>query len=138
MIDITEFIPEFKFIPIICGPTASGKSSLAFELCKKLDAELISCDSMQMYKHFDIGTAKPTKTEQEQVVHHMIDIVEPGQFYSVSEFVHQCEKEIDSVLRRGKLPVICGGTGQYVQHYATALTMKLILILRKSHRRWMS
>ncbi len=101
-------------IPIITGPTASGKSAVAIELCKRTGGELISCDSMQIYKHLDIGTAKATKEEQELVPHHMIDIVEPGQSYSVSSFLKDCLDSIDDVLKRGKTPVLCGGTGQYI------------------------
>ena len=101
-------------IPIITGPTASGKSSVALKLCELTGGELISCDSMQIYKHLDVGTAKATKEEQALVPHHMIDIVEPGDNYSVSSFLNDCLKEIDDVLKRGKLPVLCGGTGQYI------------------------
>lgn len=115
MIDISSYIENYKYIPIVCGPTASGKSSLAFDLCKDLNTELISCDSMQVYKYFDIGTAKATKKEQSEVKHHMIDIVEPDSYYSVNDYVIDCYKVIDSMLKEGKLPVICGGTGQYVK-----------------------
>lgn len=115
MIDISSYVTQFKYIPIICGPTASGKSSLAFDLCKDLNTELISCDSMQVYKYFDIGTAKATRQEQAEVKHHMIDIVEPDQYYSVNDYVNDCYKVIDNLLKDGKLPVICGGTGQYVK-----------------------
>ena len=101
-------------IPIITGPTASGKSAVAIELCKRVGGELISCDSMQIYKHLDVGTAKATLEEQAQVPHHMIDIVEPGQSYSVSSFLRDCLESIDDVLKRGKTPVLCGGTGQYI------------------------
>jgi len=113
MEDIRKYI-DFDYIPIICGPTASGKSGLALELCRKLGGELISCDSMQIYKGLDVGTAKATKEEQNEIPHHMIDIVEPGTNYSVSDYVHDALICIDDVLKRGKLPVICGGTGQYV------------------------
>lgn len=115
MIDISSYINEYKYIPIICGPTASGKSSLAFELCKELNTDMISCDSMQIYKYFDIGTAKATKEEQAIVKHHMLDIVEPDTYYSVNDYVTTCYEVIEGLLKSGKLPVICGGTGQYVK-----------------------
>lgn len=101
-------------IPVIAGPTASGKSAVALELCKLADGELISCDSMQIYKHLDVGTAKATPEEQAAVPHHMIDIIEPGENYSVSMFLKDCYSSIEDVLKRGKFPVLCGGTGQYI------------------------
>lgn len=107
-------VDGFKSIPIICGPTASGKSSLALELCEKYNGELISCDSMQIYKHLDVGTAKATSEEQEKVKHHLIDIIEPGVDFSVNDYLEMCFDAIEDVMSRGKLPVICGGTGQYV------------------------
>jgi tRNA dimethylallyltransferase len=104
----------YNFIPIICGPTASGKSSLALELCEMTGGELISCDSMQIYKHLDIGTAKASPEEQQRVHHHMTDIVEPGEIFSVNDYIHRCYDCIEDILSKGKLPVICGGTGQYI------------------------
>ncbi len=101
-------------IPIITGPTASGKSASAIKLCQMIEGELISCDSMQIYKHLDVGTAKATAIEQTLVPHHMIDIVEPGDSYNVSNFVEDCYKVIEDILGRGKYPVLCGGTGQYI------------------------
>lgn len=101
-------------IPIITGPTASGKSAVAIKLCEMIGGELISCDSMQIYKHLDVGTAKATKEEQELVPHHMIDIIEPGESYNVSNFVEGCYEAIEDILGRGKVPVLCGGTGQYI------------------------
>ena len=112
--NLQEYTGSYKAIPIICGPTASGKSSVALELCKKLGGELVSCDSMQIYKYLDVGTAKATKEEREAVPHHMIDILEPGENYSVNDYLEACKAEILEILSRGKLPVICGGTGQYV------------------------
>lgn len=103
-----------RIIPIITGPTASGKSAVALKLCELTGGELISCDSMQIYKGLDVGTAKPTEEEQRLVPHHMIDIVEPGMYYSVSSFVEDCYACIEDILSRGKLPVLCGGTGQYI------------------------
>lgn len=101
-------------IPVITGPTASGKSAVALKLCNMIGGELISCDSMQIYKHLDIGTAKATPEERAIVPHHMIDIIEPGESFNVSMFTDGCYKAIDDILQRGKTPVLCGGTGQYI------------------------
>lgn len=98
----------------VAGPTASGKSALALELCKRLDGELISLDSMQIYRGLDIGTAKPTKAEQAEVRHHMIDICEPTENFSVAEFAERAHKVIADVQSRGKKAVLCGGTGLYL------------------------
>ncbi|MCQ2516780.1 MAG: tRNA (adenosine(37)-N6)-dimethylallyltransferase MiaA [Saccharofermentans sp.] len=105
---------ELNSIPIITGPTASGKSASALELCKIIGGELVSCDSMQIYRGLDIGTAKATKEEQEQVPHHLIDIVEPGENFSVRIFLEKCFEVIEDISSRGKTPVLCGGTGQYI------------------------
>ena len=98
----------------VAGPTASGKSALALELCKRLDGELISLDSMQIYRGLDIGTAKPTKAEQAEVCHHMIDICEPTENFSAAEFAEHAHKVIADVQSRGKKAVLCGGTGLYL------------------------
>lgn len=105
---------EINTIPIITGPTASGKSASALELCEMINGELVSCDSMQIYKHLDIGTAKASKEEQARIPHHMIDILNPGDNYSVRMFLEQCFAEIEDIKSRGKIPVLCGGTGQYI------------------------
>ena len=99
---------------VICGPTASGKTALSIELAKKINGEIISCDSMQIYKYMNIGTAKPTLEEQKEVKHHMIDFVEPNQRYSVAEYKKDAEKSIEEILLKGKTPIIVGGTGLYV------------------------
>ncbi len=101
-------------IPVITGPTASGKSASALELCGMTGGELISCDSMQIYKHLDVGTAKATPDEQARIPHHMIDIINPGDDFNVSMYVEGCLNCIEDIIGRGKLPVICGGTGQYI------------------------
>ena len=105
---------EYKYIPAIVGPTASGKSDIALKLCQMTGGELVSCDSMQIYRGLDIGTAKPTVEEQKLVRHHMIDIVDPDTSYSVSDYYRDASVAIRDILSRGKLPVICGGTGQYI------------------------
>ncbi len=102
-----------KIIAVV-GPTASGKTALAIELAKKYNGEVVSCDSMQIYKHMNIGTAKPDKGEMSGIVHHMIDVVEPFDNYSVAVFVKAARECIDDILERGKLPILAGGTGLYM------------------------
>ncbi len=103
-------------IKILCivGPTASGKSSLALELAKDLDGEIISCDSMQIYRRMDIGTAKPTIEEMAQIKHHMIDVAEPDESFSCADYVKLADAAIRDCHKRGKLPIVCGGTGLYL------------------------
>ena len=101
---------------IICivGPTASGKTKLSIELAKAYDGEVLSCDSMQIYRRMDIGTAKPTKEEMDGIRHHMIDIIEPGESFSVSRYVEMADPILQDILARGKRCIIAGGTGLYV------------------------
>lgn len=99
---------------VIGGPTASGKSGLAVELAKKINGEIISADSMQIYKDMNIGTAKITKEEMQGIKHHMIDFVSPSKRYSVSSYKKEAERRIEEVLGQGKTPIICGGTGLYI------------------------
>lgn len=112
--EISSYLNGYSKIPIICGPTASGKSSIALRLCELSGGELLSCDSMQIYKHLDVGTAKATVEERNLIRHHLTDIVEPGTYFSVNDYVSKCCEAIEDCLSRGKLPVICGGTGQYI------------------------
>ena len=101
---------------IICiaGPTASGKTALAVELAKELNGEVVSCDSMQIYKRMDIGTAKPTMEERQGIVHHMMDIIEPWEDFSVSRYCEMATPIIDDIISRGKTAIIAGGTGLYM------------------------
>ena len=99
----------------IAGPTASGKSSIAVKLAKKLNGEIISMDSMQIYTGMDIGTAKVTKEEMENIPHHLIDIVEPNIPFSVSDFVLIAKNTINDIISRDKLPILVGGTGLYYE-----------------------
>ena len=101
---------------IICiaGPTASGKTALAVELAKITNGEIISCDSMQIYRRMDIGTAKPTEEEKQGIVHHMIDICEPDDDFSVSRYCDMATPILDDILARGKTAIIAGGTGLYM------------------------
>lgn len=98
----------------IVGPTASGKTALSIELAKKLGGEIVSCDSMQIYRGMDIGTAKPTPDEMQGIVHHMLSVIEPSENYSAARYVEDAGKTVDDILARGKLPIIVGGTGLYV------------------------
>ena len=102
--------------PIICvvGPTASGKTRLAVELALALDGEVLSCDSMQLYRGMDVGTAKPTREEMRGVPHHMIDVIDPGESFSVSRYVELADPILQDILARGKTCVVAGGTGLYV------------------------
>ena len=101
----------------IVGPTASGKSALALALCKRLGGEIVSCDSMQIYRGMDIGTAKPTASERTEIPHHLIDVADPEQDFSVMDFVAAAERATADILSRGKLPVLCGGTGLYLDAF---------------------
>ena len=99
---------------VICGPTASGKTALSIELAKKINGEIISCDSMQIYKEMNIGTAKPTIEEMCGIKHYLINIVSPDERYSVANFKQDSKKAIEEILKKGKTPIIVGGTGLYV------------------------
>lgn len=99
---------------VICGPTASGKTDLSIELAKKINGEIISADSMQIYKYMDIGSAKPTKEEMQGIEHYMIDFVEPNIRYSVADYKKEAEKNIEKILSEGKTPIVVGGTGLYI------------------------
>lgn len=99
---------------VICGPTASGKTALSVELAKALDGEIISADSMQIYKYMDIGSAKPDEAEREGIVHHLMDIVEPTKNFSVADYQALAHDAIYDVFSRGKVPVMVGGTGLYI------------------------
>ena len=96
------------------GPTASGKSALAVELARCYDGEIVSCDSMQVYKTMQIATAKPTEEEMQGIPHHLIDFLEPSAQFSVAEFVALAAQKVEEIAARGKLPILCGGTGLYV------------------------
>lgn len=101
-------------IIVICGPTASGKTKLGIELANRINGEIVSCDSMQIYKEMDIGTAKPTKQEQKEAVHHLIDFIEPDKRYSVADFKKDATNEIEKILKKGRNPILVGGTGLYI------------------------
>ena len=101
-------------LPIIVGPTASGKSALALAIAEEIGGEIVSCDSMQIYRRMNIGTAKPTSEELCRVRHHMIDIVEPWENFSCADYARLADEAIGDIISRGKTPIVCGGTGLYL------------------------
>ena len=101
-------------IVVVAGPTASGKTALGIALAKDFNGEIVSADSMQVYRGMDIGTAKATMAEREGIPHHMLDVAEPWEEYSVARYVEQAEACCRDILRRGKLPILVGGTGLYI------------------------
>lgn len=109
-------------ILIICGPTASGKTSLGIKCANQFNGEIISADSMQIYKKLDIGTAKPTQSERKQANHHLIDIVEPYDEFSVGEYTKLSKEKINELVSRNKLPIFVGGTGLYIRSLLNAYT----------------
>lgn len=103
-----------RTITIIAGPTAVGKTKFAIEAAKVLDGEIVSCDSMQLYKYMDIGSAKPTSEEMAQVKHHLVDIIDPSQPFSVAQYQTMAKNAINEIFEKSKIPIISGGTGLYV------------------------
>ena len=101
-------------IAVITGPTATGKTALGVILAQALNGEVVSADSMQLYRHMDIGTAKPTDSEMQGVPHHMLDVAEPWENYSAGRYVQAASACVDDILARGRLPVVVGGTGLYI------------------------
>ena len=99
---------------VICGPTASGKTALSVELAKKINGEIVSCDSMQIYDEMQIGTARVTNDEMQGIKHYMVGMVKPTKRYSVSEYKKEAEKAISEIISKNKTPIIVGGTGLYV------------------------
>lgn len=110
----TSIVTKAKIL-VIVGPTASGKSGLAVKLAKEFDGEVISADSRQVYKGLTIGTGKITKKEMKGVRHHLIDVADPRRQFTVAKYVKLAQKTIQTILKRGRLPIICGGTGFYVE-----------------------
>ncbi|MGW7975708.1 tRNA (adenosine(37)-N6)-dimethylallyltransferase MiaA [Staphylococcus xylosus] len=103
------------FLIVLVGPTAVGKTEFSIELAKKVEGEIISGDSMQVYKQMDIGTAKITQDEMSGIPHHMIDILEPDENFSAYEFKNRAQRLIKDIIARGRVPIIAGGTGLYIQ-----------------------
>lgn len=103
-----------KPLVVIVGPTASGKTALSLSLARIFDAEIVSADSMQVYKGMDIQTAKPTRQELSEIPHHLISVLEPWESFSVAQYQALATSAIDDILARGRLPILVGGTGLYV------------------------
>jgi tRNA dimethylallyltransferase len=114
-----------KKTPVLCvaGPTASGKSALAVKLAKALGGEIVSMDSMQIYRRMDVGTAKPTLTERGGVPHHMLDVAEPAEAFSVAQYAEMAECRIREIYERGRLPILAGGTGFYLRALTDGLAL---------------
>ena len=109
-------------IVVITGPTASGKTALGVAMCQKLNGEVVSADSMQIYRRMTIGTAKPAPEEMQGIAHHMIDVAEPEENWSVARYVEEAAACVEDILARGKLPVIVGGTGLYIDSLLSGRT----------------
>ncbi len=107
----------------IVGPTGSGKTSTAIQLCQRMEAEIVSMDSMQVYRRMDIGTAKPSQAEQLSAKHHLIDVVDPDELFTVSMYRELASRAIDDILSRGKMPILVGGTGLYLQAISYTLSL---------------
>lgn len=103
-------------VVVVGGPTASGKTALGVALAKALDGEVVSADSMQVYRSMDVGTAKPSREEMEGVVHHMLDVADPAEDFSVARYVEMATPIVEDILRRGKVPLLVGGTGLYIDN----------------------
>lgn len=110
-------------VVVIVGPTASGKTRLSIELAKRFDGEIVSADSMQIYRTMDIGTAKPSVKERCGIPHHMMDIVDPSEEYTLKEYLTDANACVQDILARGKLPILVGGTGLYVTSFMNNLTL---------------
>lgn len=111
---------------VIVGPTASGKTSASIELAKKINGEIISADSMQIYKDMNIGTAKPTLEEMSGVKHYMFDVVAPNETYNVTKYVEEALKRIKEILEKGKVPIIVGGTGLYISTLINGIEFSVV------------
>ena len=109
-------------ILVIVGPTASGKTRLAVELAHEWNGEVVSADSMQVYRRMDIGTAKPTAEEMDGIPHHMIDVADPGEDFSAARYVEMASACVDGILARGRLPIVAGGTGLYIDSLLSGRT----------------
>lgn len=112
---MTITVDNRPVLPVICGPTAVGKTALALDLAEYFDGEIISADSRQVYRLMDIGTAKPTKEELQRVRHHLVDVVSPNEEFHAAHFVAHAEKAIDDICQRNKRPFLVGGTGLYIR-----------------------
>lgn len=116
------FFDPLRPVIVICGPTASGKSALALALAETLDGEIVSADSMQIYRGMNIGTAKVSLAEQVQIPHHLIDVCHPSESFSVAQYKQQATAALQGIYQRGRQPILCGGTGQYLSALTEGLT----------------
>ncbi len=116
---MSRFVNQKPPVLAIVGPTASGKTGLAVELAKRLNGEIISCDSMQLYRYMDVGTAKPTEEEKQGIPHHLMDFLDPTdpKGYSCADYARDAKAAVEDILSRGKLPIFCGGTGLYLDAF---------------------
>src|SRR5262249_39282305 len=108
---MTPSAPPEPLLAVILGPTASGKTALAISLAQKFRGEIVSCDSVAVYRHFEIGTAKPTPGQRSLVPHHLLDVAEPDEPFTAGEYSRQARAAIAGIASRGKLPIVVGGTG---------------------------
>ena len=111
-------LPKLDRLPllvVVLGPTASGKTSLALALARKFDGEIVNCDSVAMYREFEIGTAKPTKSERAEVPHHLVDCLDPQAEVTAGEYARQARQIVSEITERNRLPIVCGGTGLYLR-----------------------
>lgn len=113
-----------KIVLAVVGPTASGKSALAIELAKIFDGEIICCDSMQIYKEMNIGTAKPSAEEQAQVKHHLFDFADPSCSFSCADYIPLAKEVVEDIFSRGKTPIFCGGTGLYLDRFLSGASFE--------------
>lgn len=122
----------------VVGPTASGKSALALRLAESVSGEIISADSMQIYRGFDIGTGKPSREEQLQVPHHLVDVAEPLENWDAAQWAGEAARLVEEIRARGKLPIVCGGTFLWVRAliYGLADAPRADEALRARHREW--
>lgn len=121
-----SFIENENFILVIVGPTSSGKTKLAIEVAKNISAEIISCDSRQIYKYLDIGTAKPTKEEQHTIPHHLIDIINPDENFTVYEYREKVIEKLKEIKSKNKIPILAGGTGFYIKAVTDNLCLTMV------------
>src|SRR5208337_4804131 len=106
---------ELPLVLILLGPTGSGKTALSLELAKRFDGEIVSCDSVAVYRELEIGTAKPTAAERASVPHHLIDVVDPPQPYTAGDYSRAARAALAAIIERGRVPIVTGGTGLYLR-----------------------
>ena len=119
---------------VIAGPTASGKTKISIELAKRLNGEIISADSMQIYKYMNIGTAKPTEEEKEGIPHYLMDFLEPDEKFSVAQYKEMATKYIEEILSKNKVPIIVGGTGLYINSVTEEINFDTEIVENKKIR----